>query len=416
MQPSRMFARVLSIVFLLTASIAEAQETKSDSKYTLSEILTLALDHNPRLAGAEADLTEQHGEQIAAAAYPNPSLEGLGGRGMPRGGDNRAVGSEYSVALRQPLEWPGKRAARMRAAEQAVTAARTGVEEARLDLRTEVKIAFYQLLLANHEAKLAVENLATVEEMARAINRRVAVGEGARFEAVKAEVEVLKGRKEMERTRAAVEVARAALNALTAGGLGDLFDIAGEFERPPTVLDRSVLIARIEQHPALKRQAQKLQRFQQRVIQERQARIPDISLEGAYTQEFDRQAYAFGLAVPLPIWSQRQGEIAAALGAQRRAEADLLKARTELTKSLIQHHQDTQSTANQLAVFEKGLLKQAEEALRMAQFSFRQGASTLLELLDAQRVYRQTLQEYAQARFNLSVALAQLERSAGGAP
>ena len=152
------------------------------------------------------------------------------------------------------------------------------------------------------------------------------------------------------------------------------------------------------------------------MIQERQARIPDVSVQGAYTQEFDRQAYAFGLAVPLPLWSQRQGEIAVALGAQRRAEADVLRIRNELVKSLVQQYQETQSAANQLAVFDKGLLKQAEEALRIAQFSFRQGASTLLELLDAQRVYRQTLQEYAQSRFNLSVAMARLEWAAGELP
>jgi cobalt-zinc-cadmium efflux system outer membrane protein len=288
------------------------------------------------------------------------------------------------------------------------------LEEARLDLRTETTIAFYQVLFANHEAKLASENLMSLQEMGRAINRRVAAGEGARFEAVKAEVEALKGKKEVERTRAAVEVAKTGLNALTAGGLGDPFEIVGDFETPIPSLDRSVLLSRIEQHPALKRQAQILSRLQQLVSYERQARIPDVSLQGAYSQDVERQGYGLGLAVPVPLWSQRQGEIAAALGAQRRAEADLSKIRTELTKALIQAFQDTRSATNQLAVFEQGLLKQAEEAWRMAQFSFRQGASTLLELLDAQRVYRQSLQDYAQARFNISVARARLERAAGG--
>lgn len=412
---AKVISTVLTGSLLFTTSVS-SQEPAAFSKYALPEILTLALERNPLITEAEATVAEQQGERVTAAAYPNPTVEGLGGRGTPRGSSDRPGGSEYSVALRQPLEWPGKRTARIQAAEQGVTAARVGVEEARLDLRGEVKIAFYQLLLANQDAKLAAENLATVEEMARAINRRVDVGEAARFEAVKAEVEVLKGKKEMERTRAAVEMARATLNTLTAGGLGDHFDIVGDFQAPPKTFDQSVLIARIEQHPTLKRQAQVLGRFQQRVIQERHARVPDISLQGAYTQEFDRQAYAFGLAVPLPLWSQRQGEIAAALGAERRAEADLVRIRNDLLKSLAQHYQETQSATNQLLVFEKGLLKQAEEALRMAQFSFRQGASTLLELLDAQRVYRQTVQEYVQARFNLSVALVRLERTAGELP
>jgi cobalt-zinc-cadmium efflux system outer membrane protein len=59
-------------------------------------------------------------------------------------------------------------------------------------------------------------------------------------------------------------------------------------------------------------------------------------------------------------------------------------------------------------------MKQSEEALRIAQFSFQQGASSLLEVLDAQRVQRQILLDYIQAQFELSVALARLERAVGG--
>jgi len=64
-------------------------------------------------------------------------------------------------------------------------------------------------------------------------------------------------------------------------------------------------------------------------------------------------------------------------------------------------------------VFEKGLLKQTEETLRIAKISFQQGAASLLEFIDAQRVHRQMLLEYAQARANLSVELARLERWTG---
>jgi cobalt-zinc-cadmium efflux system outer membrane protein len=46
--------------------------------------------------------------------------------------------------------------------------------------------------------------------------------------------------------------------------------------------------------------------------------------------------------------------------------------------------------------------------------SFQQGAATLLEVLDAQRVARQVNWEYAQARRELSVSLSRLERAAGG--
>ena len=79
----------------------------------------------------------------------------------------------------------------------------------------------------------------------------------------------------------------------------------------------------------------------------------------------------------------------------------------------MQNAQEVRTAQDQLQVFESGLLKQAEQTLIVARTSFRQGAASLLDVLDAQRVYRQTLLEYAQTRADLSVALVRLERAAG---
>jgi cobalt-zinc-cadmium efflux system outer membrane protein len=127
-----------------------------------------------------------------------------------------------------------------------------------------------------------------------------------------------------------------------------------------------------------------------------------------------REAYQGGLSVPMPLWYRRQGEIASSLGAKHREEADLLRARNELARAIHQHYQDARTTAELIDVFDKGLLKQASEALRLAQFSFQQGASSLLEVFDAQRVQRQIMLDYAQARHDLSVSLARLEQAVGG--
>ena len=48
-----------------------------------------------------------------------------------------------------------------------------------------------------------------------------------------------------------------------------------------------------------------------------------------------------------------------------------------------------------------------------ARTSFKFGEASLLDVLDAQRVLWQTFQAYAQARFELSVALTELERLVG---
>ena len=90
-----------------------------------------------------------------------------------------------------------------------------------------------------------------------------------------------------------------------------------------------------------------------------------------------------------------------------------LRAQQELEQAITQHAQEVRTAQEQLAVFETGLLKQAEQTLTMARTSFRHGAASLLDVLDAQRVYRQTQLEYAQVRADLSIALARLERALG---
>jgi outer membrane protein, heavy metal efflux system len=117
--------------------------------------------------------------------------------------------------------------------------------------------------------------------------------------------------------------------------------------------------------------------------------------------------------VQLPLWYRRQGEIETALGTKHRAEAERLRAQNELEQAITQHAQEVRTAQDQLHVFETGLLKQAEQTLAVARTSFRQGAASLLDVLDAQRVYRQTLLEYAQVRADLSLALVRLERSLG---
>ncbi|MBY0249582.1 MAG: TolC family protein, partial [Nitrospiraceae bacterium] len=123
-----------------------------------------------------------------------------------------------------------------------------------------------------------------------------------------------------------------------------------------------------------------------------------------------------GLSVPLPIWYRRQGEIGAAMGAHRKAQAERARVQQELEQTITQHYQEVRTAQDQMQVFEQGLLVQAKEAYDIAQFSFRHGAATLLEVIDSQRVYRQTLLDYAQARADHSIALARLERAVGGLP
>jgi cobalt-zinc-cadmium efflux system outer membrane protein len=169
----------------------------------------------------------------------------------------------------------------------------------------------------------------------------------------------------------------------------------------------------LQQHPTLRRLRKVIEESGRTVDFERQARVPNLTVQGGYWREIGREAVQGGLSLPFPIWYQRQGEIASALGTLRREEANLLRVRYDFIRQVNQHFRDATTTGRLVGVFEKGLLRKTQVALQMAQFGFKRGESSLLQVLDAQRVHREIMLDYWQARQDLSIATTQLERFVG---
>lgn len=416
---------VLSVLLYLgpVTGFSEAATVSEENIYDLNEIVELALVRNPLVTFAEGQIEQQRGAQTAAGAYPNPTVGSSSGHGVLRDVGSPGTGSslgrqsltEYNVTVGQPVEWPAMRAARQRVADLGVATANVGLLETQLNLRSLVKVAFYDLLLAQQDAALARRNLEIIEGVQRIVKARVKSGEAPQFESIKAEVEVLKASQQVARADNRVRVSRVTVDTLTGGSLGPSYTIQGDFTGIPKEINFEGLMNRMmSQHPTIQRLLRSVEQSDWKIEFERQMRLPTVTVGGSYWREMGREAYQGGLSVPMPLWYRRQGEIASSLGAKRREEAELLRARNELARSVHQHYQDARTTAELIDVFDKGLLKQASEALRLAQFSFQQGASSLLEVFDAQRVQRQILLDYAQARHDLSVSLARLEQAVGG--
>lgn len=412
--------RIISIVVVgLLWSIECAYGTEpqtSRAQYDLNQLLSMAMERNPSLAVVEAEGGESRGRLLGAQAYPNPELKVEAGPGRALDGPpNR--GTEESVRFSQPLEWVPKRSARIKAAEQGVEVSEFERKDAVFRVTAEVASAFYALLGGQRELMLTVQTLTAVEQLAATARKRVEAGEAAKFERVKAEVELQRAAKEMERARSRVAQARAALAATVGGGVEEEFEVSGEFPEGRAGLSlESLLEEARRRHPIIQAHERDRARRAALLDQAKASRIPDVSLFGGFDREIDRETYRAGVTIPLPLWSQRQGEIAEATAGARRAEAKARQARLELTRGITQAYEQYRIANGQLDLFRKGFLRQSEEAVEIARKSYRLGEVSLLELLDAQRVAFQVNREYYQAQMDLATALAQLERLTGGLP
>ena len=401
---------------MMSGSYPEGYATElNPSGYTLSQVMQLAFQHNPTMKGSEAVLEQSRSQRITAGAYLNPTMTGSVGRGSIRDPRTGVSIAERTITVEQPLEWLGKRVARQRAADAGVEGALAGLEQAKVLVLAGVKEAFFQLLFAQQDARLARENLKTVEDLVKLVSARVGTKESPRFELIKATVELQKSQKDLARADNDLLVARAQLNTVTGKALGESFAVQGEFETVKAGLELHILMNQaVDRQPALRRQQKVVEQAEYTIEHERASRIPNVSVIGQYHREAGDESVTAGFSMALPVWYRRQGEIGTVMGTHREAQAERDRMQQELEQTIIRHFQEMQTAQAQMKVFEQGLLHQAKEALDIAQFSFRHGATSLLEVIDAQRVYRQTLLEYAQAQADHSIALARLERAVGG--
>jgi cobalt-zinc-cadmium efflux system outer membrane protein len=405
------------LVILLVPTLVRGQDSAgspSNHTFSLREVLDLALDHNPLIPAGKATVEQHLGSQQIAQAYPNPSVNVQSGRGTILDPSNGEKLTERYVTMSQPLEWPGKRAARQKAADAGVQSAQAALQETRLHLTASVKQSFYQLLLAQQHKALLAKTLTTVERLGKAVGSRVKAGEAAPFENIKVQVEILKVRKNMTHALGELQSARAQLYALTGGKLDQHFSIQGEFSTVPKSLNVEELSQfALDSHPRLRKLQKAVEKAKHQYTQQKEARIPDLVISGSYQRDAGRESFLGGLTIPLPLWYQQQGEIAQARGTQHYTEAELLKAQQDIVSRIIQQFQRSQAASAQIVTYEQGLLKEAREALRMAQVSFRYGETNLIEMLDTQRTWSQTLLGYAQAKYDLSLALLALEQLTG---
>ena len=407
-----MFRTLVSLA-LAVAFAAVALQASAREVLTLERALALAEQHSPRLRVAIQQLEGARSGVVTAGQFPNPEVEALGGRQNARM-TGAPEGSVQSYGIAQPLELPSVRAPRIRSAEAGREAAEQGATEARAALRAAVRQAYYDVLRRRGEHELAQEMQRVIDQIRRRIAAAVEVGEAPRYELVRADAEALSAANAANSARLRVTQAVAALRAVVAAPLPADIEVVGDFAParalPPVEALREEMLAR---NASLAQARAAVRRAEARLESERALRTPQPVLRAGVEIEPDTNKFRVGVAIPLPVWNQRGGQVGEALAAFHEATAAAEARRLDLVTELENAYSRYQVASQQIAAYEGGLLKQAENALRVADAAYRFGERGFMEVLDAQRVLRTVRTELVAARFEQQAAMIEIERLRG---
>ncbi|NLV29740.1 MAG: TolC family protein [Acidobacteria bacterium] len=391
---------------------------------TLEDAVRLAVERNPGLAAAREGLRVLEGDRIAAGKRPNPLL-GFEAEDYPIASHPGPLLENLSLTLRLDfeIERGDRRRWRTEAADHAVAAGRLDYEDSVRLLRLEVARVFADAVLA--QADLAASrSLLDRTEGVISLNRvRLEQGEISLIELHRIEAEKLRYRDEAFRAELLLRNAKSALMTLLSapasapepeivGALDEVRAGAAPGRLPEASLPELVRIAR-ERRPDFRMGRREEQRAAAEAQLERSLRSPNITVGGGYRRNDVDHSFVLGVSLPLRLFDRNEGGILRAEAGRARAE-HLAAARSG------QVELEVRQAANAAAVHRARVdyirrehLVKAEESGRVTLAAYNLGGATLIDYLDAQRTYYDTLRLYHQALHDERVSLHELAAATG---
>jgi cobalt-zinc-cadmium efflux system outer membrane protein len=319
------------------------------------------------------------------------------------------------VRIAQRIELGGKRGARRRVAEIDRDLATWDHEAARRDLVANTTRAFVATLAAQERDALALELERLARDTVAAVERSVAAGAAVPVETLRARVTL--GRTEVERAKAARELAAARVQLAACWGATrpDFERVRGDLARLERLPSEAALAGALDGNPDLARWTTERAARRAALSLERARRIPDLTV-GAGARHFSDNgdnALVVEVSVPLPVFDRNGGGVAAAREELAKERDDADAARVSAASALTDAYQRLATAYDEASALASGVLPDARRAARGAMDAFRQGLLRPVDVLEAQRALFELQGEHLRALERFHLAAADVERLTG---
>jgi cobalt-zinc-cadmium efflux system outer membrane protein len=389
---------------------------------TIEQAVAQAIEHNLGLLADRFNVTISEARLVTARLRPNPVLSVEGdhldwlGTGYDR--INNAGPQEYSIRTDFLVERGSKRARRIDVAEHARKVGQLQVQNSVRQLTLDVQNACADVLLAKEALALGRDSLDALNNVVRLNERRVRDGDLAEVELLRTQLAQLQLETTVRQAELRLKNARAKLQVLLGRQPGAVLpDVVDSVASRPTVELATVLDRALRQRPDLVAARAEQARSEAEVRLQIAQGLVDYSIGGEYRRQDGLAGRGNSIGIffssPLPVFNRNQGEIARAHTEQQ--QLDARRQALELTvrndvETAFSQYETARATLDKL---EQTMLAPARDVRQITEFSYRRGEASLIEFLDAQRAYNDTMQtyndakaEYARSLFLLSAASA----------
>lgn len=348
---------------------------------TRADAIQTALDRGGRLAVARADTAVASAAVIAALARPNPSVSLSYSKSPPN----------HHVNFDIPIEFPMMRSLRVQAAQVGLNAANVRFQFNRAMIAMEADTTYTRAVAARERLVLSRRNALDADSVLHMVERRRDAGDASDMDVALARVNA--GQQGNVAAGDSLTMISAFLDLQAVlGMLGERLEVnpTDSLGTPPAADPAAPTSLDVAAAQLSLQSAQLNSQFQRRSVWSQFSLAlgfehGDPDLKGLLP--------TFGVGIGIPLFDRNRGGIAQAEAERAKAQAELTLAQIDARNALSHALRERENAIGKVAR-DRSLVADANVVARMTLTAYREGASTLANVLEAQRTVREVLSQY----------------------
>lgn len=405
----------------------KSRQQKFPKVANLNSLLQWALYHNQQIKVARAQWQQSQTKYPQVVSLPDPILtytyylESV---------ETRVGPQRHRLSLVQPIPFPYKLYLKGEIADDEVRLARFAYDRTIRDQIAKVQKNFYELLYTHKAIRITQKNEKLLQHFLRVATAEHDKGKAPVPDLLRAQAQVAQMEYDLIRLEELRQIQIGELNALLNRDPNAQLLIADNTYFPPTrslspfiafykhavQKQQEILAAKVEQQRADHKLSLAFSEY-----------FPDLSVGFSWIETGERtdvaippsddgqDAWMLQFGMNLPIWvPRRNAKIREARLDTQRADSLQKELENKLAATLKKAYYKTTNAYRLVKLYQKSLLPQAEQSMRIAENWYRDGKGSFLGVLEVQSTYLNFSLALIRSRADYAQSLIEMARLSGG--
>jgi cobalt-zinc-cadmium efflux system outer membrane protein len=404
----------------LFAHHANGQAAKTAVRISLDEAIQMAIQHNHNLLAARNTIQQSEAEEITANLRPNPTLT-VDWEYLPFFTPTSFTldyihdSTEADFGVSYLFERGHKRQRRLQAAKDSTAVTRSQVEDTERQLTFQVATLFLNAQLAESTIDLAQQDLKSFQNSVDLGEAQFKSGAISENDYLKIQLQLLQFQSDLEQAQVAREQSLSDLRQLLGyESVAANYDVEESFDyKPLNVGLEELQFKALQSRPDLRAAQQGVTAANSQFALQKSIGKQDVTGAFTYSHVNAINTGTLLVSVPLAFFNRNQGEILRTKLAITQAQESLFAANGQVLTDVKDSYEGFRSNDRVVLLYRSRYLAIAQKSRDISEYSYRRGATALLDFLDSERTYRAVQLAYRQSLEAYLLAMEQVRESVG---